>query len=158
LEFIIIFFGAILILAGIAGSILPLLPGPPLGYLGLLVLQLLDPGPFTMRFLLIMAAITLVATLFDYLVPVLGSKKSGATKLGVWGSVVGLVIGIFAFPPIGIIVGPFLGALVGEMISGKDFSEALRSGFGSFMGFLAGTIIKLILSLVMAYYFVMALL
>lgn len=149
-----IIIGAIFIFIGIIGCFIPVLPGPPLGYVGLLMLQLMDDPPFTTRFLLIWAAITAIVTFLDYVIPVYGTKKFGGSKRGVWGSVIGLVVGIFFFPPFGIIIGPLLGALVGELSAGKESSVAIRSAFGSFVGFLAGTMIKLIATGFMAYYFI----
>lgn len=149
-----IIIGALFIFIGVIGCFVPVLPGPPLAYIGLLMLQLLNEPAFTTRFLLIWAAITAFVTLLDYVIPVYGTKKFGGSKRGVWGSVVGLIIGIFFFPPFGIIIGPLLGALVGELSAGKASSVAIRSAIGSFVGFLAGTLIKLIATGFMAYYFV----
>ncbi len=148
--------GGILMLAGIAGSLLPLLPGPPLSYLGLLVLQLRDPVPFTSEFLLGWAAIVLVILLLDYFVPIYGTKKFGGTKYGLWGCTVGLIAG-FWFGPVGIVVGPFVGALIGEWLASKNSDQALKAALGSFVGFLLGTVLKLITCVVMLYYFVAAL-
>src|SRR6187402_403246 len=102
--------GTIFLLVGIAGCVLPLLPGPPLSFLALLVQQLNSPNPFSTKFLLIWGGITLVVTLLDYLIPVYGTKKFGGSKYGVWGSIAGLLIGLW-FGPLGIIAGPFIGAL-----------------------------------------------
>ena len=146
--------GAIFIFVGLIGCFVPIIPGPPLGYVGLLMLQLLEEPAFTTRFLLIWAAITAIVTFLDYVIPVYGTKKFGGSKRGVWGSVIGLIIGIFFFPPFGIIIGPLLGALVGELSAGKASAAAIKSAFGSFVGFLAGTLIKLIATGFMAYYFV----
>lgn len=146
--------GAIFIFVGLIGCFVPIIPGPPLGYVGLLMLQLLEEPAFTTRFLLIWAAITAIVTFLDYVIPVYGTKKFGGSKRGVWGSVIGLIIGIFFFPPFGIIIGPLLGALVGELSAGKESAAAIKSAFGSFVGFLAGTLIKLIATGFMAYYFV----
>lgn len=149
-----IIIGAIFIFIGVIGCFVPVLPGPPLAYIGLLMLQLLNEPAFTTRFLLIWAAITAFVTFLDYVIPVYGTKKFGGSKRGVWGSVIGLIIGIFFFPPFGIIIGPLLGALAGELSAGKASSVAIRSAIGSFVGFLAGTLIKLIATGFMAYYFV----
>lgn len=146
--------GLLLLLAGIAGCFLPVLPGPPLAWLSLLILQLKEEQPFNTDFLLLWAAIVVGVTILDYFIPVWGTKKFGGTKFGVWGSAIGVVIGIFIFPPIGIIIGPFIGALIGELVSGKDAQQALRSAWGSFIGFLAGTLMKLAVSLIMGYYFI----
>lgn len=146
--------GLLLLLAGIAGCFLPVLPGPPLAWFSLLILQLQEEPPFNTDFLLLWASIVVVVTLLDYYIPVWGTKKFGGTKSGVWGSAIGVVVGLFIFPPIGIIIGPFIGALIGEFVAGKDAQQALRSAWGSFIGFMAGTLMKLAVSLIMGYYFV----
>ena len=102
-----------------------------------------------------MAVVTVVVYAIDYMIPIWGTKKFGGSKRGVWGSIIGLLIGLF-FAPFGlisIIIGPFVGAVIGELTAGKDSSTALRSGFGSFMGFLGGTLLKLIASGIMTWYF-----
>jgi hypothetical protein len=146
--------GLVVLLIGIAGCLLPVIPGPPLSWASLLILQLHKEPPFTYRFLLLWASIVVVVTLLDYYVPVWGTKKFGGSRYGVWGSAIGLVLGMVLFPPIGIIAGAFLGALIGESLAGKDINKALRSAWGSFIGFLAGTIMKLVVSLIMGYYFI----
>ncbi|MEQ8426149.1 MAG: DUF456 domain-containing protein [Cyclobacteriaceae bacterium] len=148
--------GGILMLAGIAGCLLPLLPGPPLSYLGLLVLQLKEIVPFSTRFLVIWLVIVIVITALDYLVPVYGTKRFGGTKYGLWGCTLGLIAG-FWFGPIGIIAGPFVGALIGEWLGNRNSDQALRAAIGSFVGFLVGTVVKLVASVTMLYYFVVSL-
>lgn len=145
--------GAILIVVGIIGCIVPIIPGPPISYAGIILQQLRSEPPFSERFLIIMALITLAVTILDYIVPVWGTKKLGGTKAGMWGSTIGVFAGLFCFPPIGIIIGPFLGAVIGELIAGKDVNVALRSGLGSFIGFVTGTLMKLAVSIVIAFYF-----
>ena len=148
----------ILLIGGIAGCIIPFLPGPPLAYGSLILMQLSSYKPFTDKFLVIWALVTLVIVIADYYIPIWGTKKFGGTKSGVWGATIGLIIGIFFFPPIGLIVGSFLGAFIGEMLNNQDTNKALRSALGSFVGFVAGTIMKLGISIVMGYYFFAALL
>lgn len=148
--------GIILLIGGIVGCIVPFLPGPPLAYGSLILLQLTDYKPFTSNFLVIWALITLAVVIADYYIPIWGTKKFGGTKAGVWGATVGLIIGMFLFPPFGMIIGPFIGAFVGEMLNNQDSSKALRSATGSFIGFVAGTFMKLGISIVMGYYFIAA--
>jgi uncharacterized protein len=153
MDYILIVLGALFIIGGILGGVLPVLPGPPLSYIGLLFLHLTERYHFSTRFLIIWLIVTAVVTLIDYLIPVWGTKRFGGSKQGIWGSIIGLVIGLFFFPPFGIIVGPFLGAVVGELTVGKDSGAALKSGFGSFVGFLAGTLMKLAAAGLMAWHF-----
>lgn len=143
-------------LSGIIGCFLPVLPGPPLAYGALLLLHLTSLYDFTPRFLVIFAVLTVIVTLLDYIIPVIGAKQFNASKYGIWGSVIGLVFGIFILPPFGMIFGPVAGALAGELIAGKKSEDALKAAFGAFVGFLAGTGLKLILCLVMTYYFLKA--
>jgi len=142
----------ILVLIGFTGAILPIIPGPIISYLALLSLFFLNPSPFTNHFMITWGILTIVITAFDQIIPALGTKKMGGSKFGVNGSIIGLILGIFLFPPLGIIIGPFVGALIGELIGGKDFNNATKAGIGSFLGFLAGTILKLIFSFVVFYY------
>jgi uncharacterized protein len=143
----------ILMLVGIAGSFLPVLPGPPLSYAALWVMQLRSDPPFTMTFLLIMLGVTLLVTALDYWVPIYGTKRFGGTKYGVWGCTIGLVAGLF-FPPWGIILGPFVGAFLGELAGNTKSDHAFKAALGSFLGFLFGTLLKLISCFVMGYYLV----
>jgi len=146
--------GGILILLGVLGCFLPILPGPPLGFAGLLLLHFSSLAQFSTTFLVVMGLVVLAVFLVDYLVPILGAKKFGGSRLGVVGCIAGLLIGIFVFPPLGIIVGPFIGAVVGELINGDNLNKAVKSGFGSFLGYVFGTGIKLAVSFIMAYFYV----
>jgi len=154
MDVLLVIVGGILLLTGVIGCFLPVLPGPPLGFAGILLLHISSYTQFSTVFLLVLGAVVLLVSLIDYLVPVLGAKRFGGSKLGVIGCLVGLVIGIFVMPPIGIIVGPFLGAIAGELLNGDDLKKAVRSGFGSFIGYLFGTGVKLAVCLVMCYYYV----
>ncbi len=154
LDILWIVIGMILLLVGIIGCILPILPGQILSWASLLMLQLQQDPPFTAKFIFVWALITAGVTLLDYFVPIWGTKKLGGSKTGMWGAAIGLVIGIFFFPPFGLIIGPFIGAVVGELVAGKNSNVAFRSGLGSFLGFVAGTMMKLVISFIMGYYFI----
>ena len=153
MDVVLIIIGIILLLIGFAGCIIPGIPGPPIAYIGLLIQVFKTENPFTTKFLIIWALIMVGVSLLDYIVPVIGTKKFGGSKRGVWGSVIGLFAGIFFFPPIGLIIGPFLGAFIGELTGGKETQSALKAGFGSFIGFITGVVLKLAVTGVMAYYF-----
>ena len=153
MDIFLIVTGIILLLAGIAGCIIPFLPGPPLVYGSLILVQISSYKPFTEKFLIIWALVTILVVIADYYIPIWGTKKFGGTKGGIWGATIGLILGIFLFPPVGLIIGPFIGAFVGEMINNQDSSKAFRSAIGSFIGFIAGTFMKLGISIVMGYYF-----
>ena len=146
--------GLILLIVGIVGCILPVLPGQALSWASLLMLQFTSEPPFTAKFIVIWALITAGVTLLDYYVPIWGTKKLGGSKKGIWGATIGLVLGIFFFPPFGLIIGPFIGAYVGELVAGKNSQVAFKSGLGSFLGFVAGTMMKLAISIIMGYYFI----
>jgi len=140
---------------GIIGCLIPVLPGPPIGYIGLIILQMTSRHPFSTRFLIIYGILTVFVFVVDYVIPVYGTKKLQGSKYGIWGSAIGLIIGILFFLPFGIIFGPLLGACLGELVTGKDIARAVKSAMGSLIGFLAGTAIKIVLSITMAYYYVM---
>lgn len=154
MDYFLIGLGILFLILGILGGVLPILPGPPLSYVALLLLHITNKYQFSSRFLIIWAVVTIAVFLLDYIIPAWGTKKFGGSKRGVWGSIIGLLIGLFLFPPFGIIIGPFTGAVIGEITGGKDNKTALKAGFGSFIGFLAGTMLKLIASGMMAWYFV----
>lgn len=149
MDLILVILGFILVILGIIGSILPVLPGPMTGWLGLLLLFLTDTIPINYYLLGITFFIALVIFFLDYIIPGLGAKKFGGSKKGVTGATVGLVIGLILPIPLGFVIGAFVGALVGEIIHDpKDLKRAFKSAFGSFIGFLASTTMKLFASLI----------
>ena len=151
MEWLWISIGIILIIVAILGSILPLLPGPPIAFAGLLIQQFREPEPFTAKFLWIWAGIVVVSLVLDYLIPIWGTKKFGGTKYGVWGCTIGFLLA-FWMGPWGVILGPFIGAFVGEMIAGQDSRKSFRAALGSFVGFLMGSFLKLVICFMMLYY------
>ncbi|HOX75871.1 MAG TPA: DUF456 domain-containing protein [Bacteroidales bacterium] len=152
-DYILLSLAVILMLIGIIGCLVPVLPGPPLSYLGLILLHISRFAQFSKSILITLAIVTVVVTIVDYVVPIWGTKKFGGSKYGTRGATVGLIIGLF-LGPAGIIIGPFLGAIVGELIFKDDMKYAVKAGFGSLLGFLTGIGLKLAASLVMTFYFV----
>jgi len=155
MDIFLIISGSLLMILGIAGCLLPILPGPPLSYLGLIAIHLTSKIDFSSKFLISWGIIVIVVSILDYVIPIWGTKFFGGSKYGVWGSMLGLLAGLF-IPPVGIIIGPFIGAVAGEMLAGNR-QNALKAGFGSFIGFIAGTVVKMLVSLIMLYYFITAL-
>ena len=162
MDVLLIILAIILALVGIVGAIIPGLPGPPLGFAALLLLHFTKEFSYSDNFLIITGIIAAVITILDYYVPIWGTKKFGGTKAGVRGSIIGLVIGIFVLPIFGIVLGPFglfgillgpfIGALIGERMAGTNDKDAMRSAIGSFVGFVAGTLMKLAYGLVVMVY------
>lgn len=147
-------------LVGIAGSIIPALPGPPISWAGLLVLYLLGSGtdssgePMSMAFLLVWLGVTVAVTIIDYLVPAYFTKLTGGSKMAGRGAFLGLVVGM-VFPPVGIILGTLCGAFLAELVfDGKNGVESAKSALGALLGFLFGTGIKLITCALMMYYII----
>ena len=169
MDILLIILGAICLLLGLIGCVAPVLPGVPLSYLGLLLLHWTDRVQFSWQFLVVWGVVVVVIQILDYFIPAWGTKKFGGTKYGVWGSTIGLFVGLF-MGPLGIVVGPFIGAVLGELIyfnrhpqttlseteqnKNSNFNRALRAVFGSFIGLLTGTLIKVICCGVMIAYFV----
>lgn len=151
MEIIWITLGAALIIVGLIGAFLPVMPGLPFSYAGLIVLQLISQ-PFSTAFLLVWAGIVVVLMFMDNVIPAWGTKKFGGSQLGITGSIVGMVVGLF-FPPLGFIFGPLIGAFVGEIINGSKTDKAFKAAFGSFIGFMAATGLKVIAAGVMTWYF-----
>lgn len=158
MEILIDIIAVVLGITGIVGCIAPIIPGPPIGYVGLLVMYFWgDPGnTISFNILMILLAVTVLATILDYIVPAYFTKLTGGSKAAARGSIIGMILGI-VFPPIGIIIGAFLGALVVELIiEGKSLGHSLKSALGSFIGFIAGVGIKLTTSALLLYYIIVA--
>ena len=132
---------AIFLILGLAGCFISILPGPILSYLALLCLIPTD-NCLSAATLSFFGVLTIAVTIADFIIPSIGAKKFNCSSYGTWGCALGTFIGAFFFP-VGIIVGPFLGAFLGELIARKDVSAAFHGGIGAFLGFLAGTLLKL---------------
>ena len=142
MEIFLFIASGILILIGFAGCIVPVLPGTPLSFIGILLLHFTQAVEFSTEQLLAYGGLTLAVEVADYLLPIWFTKKFGGSKWGVRGSTIGLLFGLF-FGPVGIILGPVVGAFAGELLSGKSGTIATKSAIGSFIGFLFNVGFKL---------------
>ena len=156
MDILLIILGILCLIVGLAGCILPMIPGPPVAYAGLLLLHFTDKAQFSTTQLLLWLAAVVLVQILDYFVPMLGSKYSGGSKWGNRGCLIGTIVGLF-FLPWGIIAGPFFGAVIGELLGQKELSHAIKSGLGSLVGFLLGTALKFIVCLYFTYTFITSL-
>ena len=152
MEIFIAVIGALLVIIGLLGTFIPMLPGTPVSYAGLLLLLLIPGCTLTWKFFLVWGIIVVVLQVLNYFIPIWGVNKFGGTKYGQWGSVLGVIVGLFA-GPLGIIVGPFVGAVIGELIAGTNFSDSLRAGFGSFLGTFIGMVLGIIVAAILMFYY-----
>ena len=153
MDIALILIGIVLMLIGIAGSFVPIIPGPLTSWFGLFLLHNTSFVEFDWNFLSLTFILAVVVLVLDYLTPIWGTKFLGGTKFGVIGSTIGLIIGLL-FGPIGIIFGPFIGAFAGEFSNNSDTKLALRAALGAFIGFFTGVILKLLLTIVYLIFFV----
>lgn len=155
-DLIIVLLGAALIFVGLIGCIIPVLPGPFISWTALPLLLLTSDGyaEFDQTWFIVLTVLMIAVTIVDLLLPIWGSKLTGGTTSGKTGSAIGLVIGLIFLGPFGVFFGPFLGALFGELSTGKDLQFALKSGIGSLIGFLLGTVFKVAVVVVTAFQFV----
>ena len=149
MDYLLLILGFVCMIIGILGSFLPVLPGPPISWVGLLLLYLTEAVEMNYWVLGITLFVAAVVAILDYVIPAKGTKRFGGSSYGVWGTNIGLVVGIFAPIPLGFIIGPFVGAFVGELIyNSKDHKRALKAATGSFIGFLASTFMKFVVCMV----------
>ncbi len=149
MDIFLLLLGFLVALFGIIGSFVPVLPGPLTSWVGLLILHLTSAVPMNWIFLGITLGIAILIWVIDYFIPAMGTKKFGGSRYGVIGTMIGLLVGLFFFPPFGIIIGPFAGAFIGEMMKdSKDSKKALKAAFGSFIGFLTSTLLKFIAAVI----------
>ncbi|MEJ2636593.1 MAG: DUF456 domain-containing protein [Calditrichia bacterium] len=149
-NWIFLIISLIIMIAGLIGTVLPLLPGIPLIYVGYVIYGFASHWQYYgLTAMIVWGAITLLIIWLDYYAGPLGAKKFGASSAGVWGSIIGGILGIVFLGLIGIIAGPFLGAVIGELLAGRNQRQALRSGWGTFVGFIGGSLFKIIVGLTM---------
>jgi len=148
----------LIMLVGLIGVVVPLLPGIPLAWVGLFIYALVTGfEKISILTTVVFFIVMLLALGLDFLAPMLGARKYQASKWGVLGAFIGFTVGIFVVPGWGIILGPFIGALLGELIVKRQLSQAFRSALGAFIGFIAGTLFKIIIILIMIGFLIVSL-
>lgn len=157
LDIILIILGSLCLIVGLLGCILPIIPGPPISYASLLLLHITDKAQFSTSQLLIWLFLVVIVQVLDYFTPMIGSKYSGGSKWGSWGCLIGSIVGIIFLGPWGIVIGPFGGAFIGELLGDRSAKDALKSGIGALIGFLVGTVLKVVVCGYFVWCFVKAL-
>jgi uncharacterized protein len=148
LDIALLVVGFILIIVGIIGSVLPVLPGPTLSWVGLLLVFFHKDIPVNYTVIIVTGIIAIGINILDYIIPAKTVQKYGGSKYAIWGTNIGLLLGLF-FPPLGFLIGPFLGAFLGQMyFNSQDQKTAFKVALGSFIGFITGTFMKLIVCFV----------
>jgi|TARA_B110000116_G_scaffold219197_1_gene196960 hypothetical protein len=145
----------IILLIGLIGCIIPPLPGPPISFLGILLLHFCTSYTIDLETLWLLAAIVSLITFLDYWLQIYGVKKFGGGKKSINGTILGLVLGLLLFPPFGVIIGPFIGAFLGAKMEAKeDTNRAIRIAMGALAGFLGGTVLKFSVSIYITVLFI----
>jgi len=145
----------LLILVGVAGTVIPLLPGMPLIFVSIAAYGWHEGFQhITPKYLVIVGTVTVLSVLIDYLSTTIGAKYAGSSKKGIWGAFIGTFIGALFFPPLGILLGPWLGAFIGEYIELQDVNMAAKTGFGTVLGLFSGIVFNLILAIIILISFI----
>jgi uncharacterized protein YqgC (DUF456 family) len=147
MDYFLLILGFFFVVLGILGSVLPALPGPPISWVGILLLYFCSGIPINYWVLGITFGIAIAIAVLDFVIPAKGTHYFGGSKYGIWGTNIGIVVGVFAPIPFGFLIGPFLGAFLGELLyNSQDKGRAIKAATGSFLGFLAGTFMKIVVS------------
>lgn len=149
MEFLLLILGFICVCVGVIGSLLPVLPGPTISWFGILLLYFIPEIEFNYWVVGITFMVAIGVAVLDYVIPAKGTKRFGGSRYGIWGTNIGLIVGFMSPIPFGFIIGPFVGALIGELLyNSNDTNRALKAATGSFIGFVAGTFFKFIISII----------
>lgn len=149
MDIFLVLIGLVCMIIGILGSSLPVLPGPAASWLGIFLLYCTKAVPINYWVIGITLAITIIISILDYIIPAKGTKRFGGSKYGIWGTNIGLIVGFLTPIPFGFLIGPFIGALIGELIfNPKDRNRAFKAASGSLLGFLASTFIQFLVCIV----------
>jgi uncharacterized protein YqgC (DUF456 family) len=135
-------------IVALAGIVLPMLPGVPIVALGALVAAWMTGfKELSLNPLIIVGLLTALAIAVDYVAGIIGAQKYGASKSGIWGSIIGSLLGLFFFPPFGFLIGALVGAVAAEMLIGRKLEEAIKSGFGVLVGTFGGMVAKVFITI-----------
>ena len=145
MDIFFVILGFVCVIVGVFGSFLPVLPGPPISWFGVLCLYFTSAIDVNYWIICIGFLVAVATIILDYIIPAKGTKRFGGSTYGVWGTNIGLIVGIFAPIPFGFIIGPFVGAFVGELLyNSTEHGRALKAATGSFLGFLTSTMMKFV--------------
>ena len=147
MDILLLIIGLLLCIIGLIGSFIPIIPGPITSWIGLLLLHFTSFVPLEIYFLIGSFLIAITVFILDIIIPIIGLKKLGGTKKGLVGATIGLLIGFF-LGPIGILTGPFIGALSGELMNNLGYKKAIKASLGTLIGFLAGMAMKFTVSFI----------
>ncbi|MCC1483072.1 DUF456 domain-containing protein [Winogradskyella immobilis] len=154
MDIFLVIISLFLMVLGLVGSFLPVLPGPLTSWVGLLVLHFTNGIELSKTLIFTTLIFAIFIWLLDYVIPAIGTKRFGGSKSGMVGTTLGLVIGLISPIPFGIIIGPFVGAFIGEMLHKEDVNRASKAAFGSFLGFITSTFLKFIVAIVYFGFFI----
>lgn len=144
----------IFFIAGLLGTILPILPGAILIYGGMLLYGFMTKfATLDTNFFLLQALVLVLVFSVDFVASAAGTRRFNGSKQAAWGAIIGTILGLIFFGPLGIVIGPFLGAVVAELVRGIQINQAIRVGFGTLVGILGGTVLKLCAEILMIVYF-----
>lgn len=158
MEITLLILAVILALAGVVGSVLPILPGAGLNFIAILILYFLRDGLISIYAIIFFGVLTILAVSIDYMMPAIKAKKIGASKYGLWGLFGGMILGFVVLSFVGMIIGAFLGVIIGELVGGRKMKEAVGSGMASLWGTVFAMVIKLTISVIMTVYLLVKLL
>lgn len=146
----------VLFIVGLVGTILPVLPGPILVYGGMLLYgYMTEFATLDAHFFLLQTLVLVLIFSVDFLASAVGTRRFNGSKQAAWGAIIGTILGLIFLGPLGIVIGPFLGAVMIELLRGIEINQAIRVGFGTLVGILGGTVLKLFAEILMIIYFFM---
>ncbi|AFV01749.1 hypothetical protein UNSWDHB_2845 [Dehalobacter sp. UNSWDHB] len=154
MDMIALIIAVVLFIAGIVGTVLPVLPGVILIYAGMLAYGFMTGFATLNAYFFILQALVVILLFFvDYFASAIGTKRFGGSKQAAWGAVIGTILGLIVLGPLGIILGPFLGAIAAELIRGTELKKTIQIGLGTLLGVLGGTAVKIGAEIIMIVYF-----